>query len=127
MKLKCLKIIYILFLVFCINCIFINSIYIVNASAFENELRSLNTSNDNTNASSKVRKATDTVFVAVQVVGVAVAFIMLGVLGAKYMIASPGDRADIKKSAWVYLLGAIIIFGTTGILKLIQMFSNVFN
>ena len=126
MKTKCLKIVYVLLVILCINFIFGN-LYIANASALSQELTQLDNSTDNTNASEKARSITDTVLIAVQVIGVAVALIMLGILGAKYMIAAPGDRADIKKSAWVYLLGAIIIFGAAGILRLIQMFSTVFN
>ena len=45
----------------------------------------------------------------------------------KYMIASPGERADIKKSAVIYVVGAFILFGITGIITLIQKFASVLN
>ena len=60
----------------------------------------------------------------VQVIGTAVAVIMLIVLAIKYISAAPGDKAEIKKHAVVYVVGAVILFAATGILGLIQSFSN---
>ena len=60
----------------------------------------------------------------VQVIGTAVAVIMLIVLAIKYISAAPGDKAEIKKHAVVYVVGAVILFAATGILGLIQSFSS---
>ena len=60
----------------------------------------------------------------VQVIGTAVAVIMLIVLAIKYISAAPNDKAEIKKHAVVYVVGAIILFAASGILGLIQSFSN---
>lgn len=59
----------------------------------------------------------------VQVVGAAVAVIMLIVLATKYMLAAPNDKAEIKKHAVVYVVGAIIVFGTSIILEIIKNFA----
>ncbi len=56
----------------------------------------------------------------VQVVAVAVAVIMLIVLGVKYMSAAPSDKADIKKSATGYIVGAVLLFGASGVLGIIK-------
>lgn len=56
----------------------------------------------------------------VQVVAVAVAVIMLVVLGVKYMSAAPGEKADIKKGAVLYIVGAILLFGASGVLGIIK-------
>ena len=60
----------------------------------------------------------------VQVIGVGIASIMLLVLGIKYLMASPGDKADIKKHAIVYLVGATVLFGASGILGIIKTFAS---
>lgn len=60
----------------------------------------------------------------VRTAGAAVAIIMLMTIAAKYIMASAGDRADIKKYAVNYVVGAIILFGTTGILGIVQDFVN---
>lgn len=55
-----------------------------------------------------------------QVIAVGVAIIMLIVLAMKYMISAPGERATIKKHAVVYIVGAIVMFASTGILEIIK-------
>ena len=61
-----------------------------------------------------------------QIVGVGVAVIMLIVLAIKYISAAPGDKAEIKKHAVIYVVGAIILFAAAGILGIIQtLASNV--
>ena len=60
----------------------------------------------------------------VQIIGVAVAVIMLIVLAIKYISAAPGDKAEIKKHAVVYVVGAVILFAASGILQLIRSFST---
>ena len=58
----------------------------------------------------------------VRTAGAAVAIIILMTIAAKYIMASAGDRADIKKYAVNYVIGAIILFGTTGILGVVKSF-----
>lgn len=59
-----------------------------------------------------------------QIIGVAVAVIMLVVLAIKYISAAPGDKAEIKKHAVVYIVGAVVLFGAAGLLGIIQKFTN---
>lgn len=82
---------------------------------------------DKTEASNKASGILTTIVVGVKIVAVAVAIIMLLTVAMKYMIASPGERADIKKSAVIYVVGAFILFGVTGIITLIQKFASVLN
>ena len=53
-------------------------------------------------------------------VGVGVAIVILMVIAVKYMLASPGDRADLKKNAVPFVIGAFVLFGTSGILTIIM-------
>ena len=59
-----------------------------------------------------------------QVIGIAVAVIMLIVLAIKYISAAPGDKAEIKKHAVVYIVGAVVLFAASGILGLIKNFAS---
>lgn len=65
----------------------------------------------------------NTILGVVQVIGVAVAVIMLIVLAIKYISAAPGDKAEIKKHAVVYIVGAVVLFGATGLLGIIKNFT----
>lgn len=55
-----------------------------------------------------------------RVVGATIAIVMLFAIAIKYMVSSAGDRADIKKHAVAYIVGAVILFGAVGILGAIQ-------
>ena len=79
---------------------------------------------DKSDIGEKVRNFGGSVIVTVQVVVTGIAVIMLIVLAMKYMLAAPGDKADIKKHAVVYVVGAVILFSVSGILKIIQVFSE---
>lgn len=65
----------------------------------------------------------NTILGIVQVIGVAVAVIMLIVLAIKYISAAPGDKAEIKKHAVVYIVGAVVLFGASGLLGIIKNFT----
>lgn len=73
-----------------------------------------------------VRDAAGAILSVVRIVGTGVAIIILAVVGMKYMIASPGDRADFKKAAIQYVIGAVIVFGASNILTiLIPVFRSI--
>ena len=79
---------------------------------------------DNTDTTNKVNKITGTVITSIRIIGIAVAIVMLLTVAMKYMTAAPGDKADIKKSAIQYVVGAIVLFGVVGILEIINTFSS---
>lgn len=60
----------------------------------------------------------------VQVVAISLAVIMLIVLGVKYVSAAPAEKADIKQSAMIYVVGAILMFGASGIIQIIKTFTG---
>lgn len=55
----------------------------------------------------------------IRVVGTGVSLIMLSYLGIKYMMASPNEKADFKKSAMIYVVGAVLVFGASNLLSII--------
>lgn len=83
--------------------------------------------NDETGAAGKARTVAGSILSIVQVIAVATAVIMLIVLAIKYISSAPNDKAEIKKHAVIYVVGAVLLFGASGILALIQNFAEVFN
>lgn len=59
-----------------------------------------------------------------KVVAVGIALIMIVIIAAKYMLASAGDRADIKKHAVAYITGAVILFASAGLVQVMQSFAE---
>lgn len=91
---------------------------------FKSILKDTTSGTDSSNVSTQVKSISQSVITIVQVIGVGVAVIMLIVLGMKYMVSAPEDKAQIKKHAVVYVIGAVVLFGASGILQLIKMLAS---
>lgn len=73
-----------------------------------------------------VKTGVGAVLSVVRIVGTGIAIIILAYMGIKYMIAAPGDRADFKKGAMQYVVGAVIVFGAANLLgMLIPVFETI--
>ncbi|MFG6318498.1 MAG: TrbC/VirB2 family protein [Clostridia bacterium] len=73
-----------------------------------------------------VKTGIGSVLSVVRIAGTGIAIIILAYMGIKYMIAAPGDRADFKKGAMQYVVGAIIVFGAANLLgMLIPIFETI--
>ena len=67
---------------------------------------------------------TGAVITIARIICMGVAITMLVLVAIKYMTAAPGEKADIKKHAVIYVVGAIVMFASTGILGIIQKFAS---
>ena len=45
-------------------------------------------------------------------------------LAIKYISAAPNDKAEIKKHAVVYILGAIVLFAASALLGIVKNFAT---
>ena len=60
------------------------------------------------------------VIYVIQIIAFAAAVIMLIFVGIKFLTASPEGKAEIKKTAVIYVVGAILLFAATGILGIVR-------
>lgn len=60
-----------------------------------------------------------------QAVGFIAAVIVLVWLGIKYIMASPDGKAEIKKQAFAYILGAVLLFSAATIVTIIKGFTSI--
>lgn len=123
----------------CFKIVLIIAVFILVLSALENfslattwETRvgnMLKKSNEykDSSATKSAQNAVGAVITITRSVATGVAIIMLIVLAMKYMTAAPGDRADIKKHAVVYVVGAVVLFAASGILGIIANFADKIN
>ena len=74
------------------------------------------------NAEAKATNVIGAVLNIVSVVGAGVAIIMLVVIGIEYVTQGAEGKAEAKKDLLGYIIGAVILFGSSGIIKLLQMF-----
>lgn len=70
-------------------------------------------------AANPLNNATTGIVGIVQYLCYAAAVILLVILGVRFMTASPEGKAEIKKSAIIYIVGAVLVFAAGLILGLI--------
>ena len=74
----------------------------------------------NADALTEIQNPANRIIGIVQFICYAAAVILLVILGVKFMTASPDGKAEIKKSAVIYIVGAILVFAAGGLLNLIK-------
>ena len=60
-----------------------------------------------------------TAITVTRVIAMGIGLVMLIILGIKYMTSAPSDKAQVIKHAWVYFVGALIMFASSGIITFI--------
>lgn len=80
----------------------------------------------NTGVSNTVVSTGKTIIGVLDVCATGIAILMLIYIAIKYMISAPDAKAEYKKTAVIYVIGAAIIFAAPKLAKLImQMSQNV--
>lgn len=111
MKNKCLKTV-ILFL----TILLLVNFSIVQASEVVDLMTEVTTP-DGTD--SGVASAINNVIGLFQFAGTGIAVFVVTVLGIKYMLAAPSEKADVKKNIMPIIIGCILLFGAVNIVAII--------
>lgn len=83
------------------------------------------TSNAISAGNTGVGKVINNVIGILQVVGSGLSIIVITMLGIKYILASPGEKADVKKSIMPIGIGCILLFGAVNLMAAVEEFSKV--
>lgn len=118
---KIIRIIAIVLMLFLIGLIISNS---VNASWFDSVREDIEgkAAAGGGNAGNKVTSIMGAAISITSTVAAGVGIIMIIVLGIQYTSKSAEAKAEAKKDLTGYIIGAVLLFGASGILKLMQMF-----
>ncbi len=84
----------------------------------------LNQINKIDNGTGTIAKISGQVIGIIYVVAMIVSVGMLVIIGIKYMMAAPDQKASLKARAVPYLIGAALIFGAANILRFIEKIST---
>ena len=87
-------------------------------------INTINNKDDNSGAKNAATNVTGALLTVFRIAAVGVALIMLVVVAIKYMSAAPEGKAEIKKHAVIYVVGAIVLFASAGILQIIETFAT---
>ena len=117
---KIIKIACLIFIILIVSCTFMSNSVLAsdnyNVQVFENK--------DSGEIGTSIETAAGTLLYVIKIVAVGIGLIMLAVLAMKYMMSSAQERATIKQSAMVYIIGSVVLFGAAGILDIIETFVN---
>lgn len=73
----------------------------------------------NGNADQQITKVGGNIVNIIQVIGIVVAVIVILIIGIKYMMGSASEKAEYKKTMIPYLVGAVLVFAGTSLVKVI--------
>ena len=69
-------------------------------------------------------KVGNNIVTIIQVVGIVIAVIVLLVIGIKYMMGSASEKAEYKKTMIPYIVGAVLIFAGSSLVRVIYSLST---
>lgn len=69
-------------------------------------------------------KVGNSIVTIIQVLGIVIAVIVLLVIGIKYMMGSASEKAEYKKTMIPYIVGAVLIFAGTSLVRVIYSLST---
>lgn len=86
----------------------------------------MTTVKDGTSAedSEKIENVINIVIGLLQVAGTGLALIVITMLGIKYLLASPSEKADVKKQIMPIIIGCILLFGALQLMGAVYEFSQ---
>ena len=121
MHFNCTKIIKILVL----TILLISTLYSFIGASYGNFVNEFNGSSSV--SMDKPKQVMSMILDIVRTIGVGIAVIILIVIGVKIMLAAPSERANIKQYSINYVIGALILIGISGFLKVIKRFAQGLN
>ncbi len=71
-----------------------------------------------------IGKIINSVIGIIQFTGSGIAIIVVSILGIKYLLSSPTERADIKKMAVPIIIGCVLLFGCVNLAAMIYDFAT---
>ena len=116
---KIIKIILIVLLLLTVGLIISNNAF----ASWNMDLESYDRDNAE-RAGNKITNIMGAIINMMSTVGAGIAIIMLIVIGIQYVSKGAEGKAEAKKDLTGYIIGAVILFGVSGILKILQMFIN---
>lgn len=97
---------------------------------YASDVTGIITSMEGTSDLSKVsgNKISDTinnVIGLIQLAGTGISVVVVTMLGMKYILASPSEKADVKKQIAPILIGCVLLFGAVNLVAIVADFSMV--
>jgi len=123
MKISKIKILLILIVIILISVTVPILVYGSSTSDAISAMENMN-STDVTDDSGVFGPILNSVIGIIQVAGTGISMVMVTILGIKYIMASPSDKADVKRQIVPLVIGAIILFASVNLVALVADIAN---
>lgn len=117
------------FSVLCIAAILLvtltNFVYADDPRDMSTLISSMKDSGTMANTDSRIGNVINNVIGLLQMVGSGIALIVITLLGMKYILASPSEKADVKKAIMPIIIGCILLFGAVNLMAAVANFASI--
>lgn len=117
------------FSVLCIAAILLvtltNFVYADDPRDMSKLISSMKDSGTMANTDSRIGNVINNVIGLLQMVGSGIALIVITLLGMKYILASPSEKADVKKAVMPIIIGCILLFGAVNLMAAVANFASI--
>lgn len=73
---------------------------------------------------SSIPQIINTIIGLLQVAGTGISIVVVTILGIKYLMASPSEKADTKKSILPIIIGCVLLFGAVNLMSALLDFTE---
>lgn len=115
--------------VFIFVCILIMSLFVGLISAYASDVEgiigAMNGTSQIATDGNRISTTLNNVIGLIQIAGTGISVVMVTMLGMKYILASPSEKADVKKQIAPMLIGCVLVFGAVNLVAIVADFSLV--
>lgn len=115
--------------VFIFVCILIMSLFVGLISAYASDVEgiigAMNGTSQIATDGNRISTTLNNVIGLIQIAGTGISVVMVTMLGIKYILASPSEKADVKKQIAPMLIGCVLVFGAVNLVAIVADFSLV--
>lgn len=76
-------------------------------------------------SNSNTKNVINSIIGILQFVGSGISIIVITIMGLKYLLAAPSEKAEVKKMAIPIVIGCVLLFGAINLVGAIEEFTSV--
>lgn len=120
------KKVFITFFVAFICCVFVLGLSVGSFAALEgaNLNRQFNDDATPTEVNNLIDNSAGNLIAIMRIIGVSASLTILAIIAARYMLAAPSEKADLKKQTVAFTIGAFLLFAATTLIGIVVDLAN---
>ena len=113
------------FILILVISLFVGMTSVYADAGVDNIIKSMNGTSAIKETSTGIGNTINNIIGLIQLTGTGISVIVVTMLGIKYILASPSEKADVKKQIAPILIGCVLLFGAVNLVAIIADFTLV--